>query len=159
MHMQTESMKPKDSLPILTPRQKQIAYLVSLGLSNPAIAGEVFLAEGTVASHVSDILFLLNIKTRAQLARVIHDNPELLEVSEKPPLCLIGWLKRQRLKAALMLADVIDRTSDYGLKKDLYEILDLLQPNENNQFIKEQGSPLRLTVLPLLQAKLKSQSS
>ncbi|MGL4620515.1 MAG: LuxR C-terminal-related transcriptional regulator, partial [Chroococcidiopsis sp.] len=46
--MQAVASLQKNSLPTLTPRQKQIAYLVSQGLSNPAIAREVFLTEGGV---------------------------------------------------------------------------------------------------------------
>lgn len=168
--MQAVASLQKNSLPTLTPRQKQIAYLVSQGLSNPAIASdvlgrsffpkararEVFLTEGGVACQMSTIFNLLGIRSRHQLACLVLENPELLYVSSNPPLCKITWLKQQRLKAALMLSDAIDRTSDYDLKKDLVEILELLQPNENNQFTKPQRRPLRLTVLPLLQAQNKN---
>lgn len=132
------------NLPTLTPRQKQVAYLTSLGLANGAIAAELFLAEGTVTSHLSELFWLLNVKTRSELSKVVRDNPQLLYVYSNPPLCLIAWMKQQRLKAALAISDAIDICSDEQLKDDLYKVLKLLQPNEKEQFeqtIKQKKIP------------------
>lgn len=122
------------SLPVLAPRQKQVAYLVSLGLSNKEIAAELFLSESNITHHISQLFQLLGVRTRSQVSRIIRTYPELLYVSEKPPLCLIAWLKQQRLKAAMALSDVLDRTTDKHLIDDLCKVLELLQPNESNQF-------------------------
>jgi two-component system, OmpR family, sensor kinase len=53
----------------LTPRQREIAALISQGLSNSAIAGQLVLTHGTVANHVASILQRLNLGSRTQIAR------------------------------------------------------------------------------------------
>lgn len=155
--MQAVAKVQTKSLPILSPRQKQIAYLVSLGLTRKANAlrasfanaEEMFLSEGTIALHLSDLFFLLEVKNCYQLAALINENPELLYVAEKPPLCKIAWFKQQRLKAALVLADVIERTQDLVLKRDLNEVLALLQPEErkNENLLREKQTTLRHLLL------------
>lgn len=147
--MQAVSNKPTTSLPVLTPRQKQIAYLVSLGLTRKAIAQEMFLSEGSIGLYLSDLFFLLDVNNCYQLATLVIENPELLYIAEKPPLCKIAWFKQQRLKAALVLADVIERTQDLGLKRDLNEVLALLQPEErkNENLLREKQTTLRHLLL------------
>lgn len=143
--MQAVASLQKNPLPVLTPRQKQIAYLVSLGLTRKAIANEMFLSEGSIALHLSDLFFLLEVNTSCQLAALINENPELLYVVEKPPTCKIAWFKQQRLKAALVLADVIERTGDLSLRRDLNEVLGMLQPEErkNENLVREKQPTLR----------------
>lgn len=60
-----------DRLPggdLLTPRERDVARLVSTGASNRAIADELHLTEGTVKNHVSTILHKLALRTRTELA-------------------------------------------------------------------------------------------
>src|SRR5689334_15865353 len=52
----------------LTPRQREIAGLISQGLSNAAIAEQLVLTHGTVANHVSSILQRLDLDSRTQIA-------------------------------------------------------------------------------------------
>jgi predicted ATPase/DNA-binding CsgD family transcriptional regulator len=52
----------------LTPREREIAVLVASGLSNKAIAGELFISPATVARHVANILAKLGFRSRAQIA-------------------------------------------------------------------------------------------
>jgi DNA-binding CsgD family transcriptional regulator/tetratricopeptide (TPR) repeat protein len=52
----------------LTPRERDVAALVSQGLSNRDIAGQLVLSERTVEKHVSNILSKLNFTSRAQIA-------------------------------------------------------------------------------------------
>jgi predicted ATPase/DNA-binding CsgD family transcriptional regulator len=52
----------------LTARELEVARLVSDGLSNPAIAAQLFLTRATVKSHVSHILQKLALDSRVQLA-------------------------------------------------------------------------------------------
>src|ERR1041385_752849 len=52
----------------LTPRQREIAGLISQGLSNAAIAEQLVLTQGTVANHVASILQRLNLDSRTQIA-------------------------------------------------------------------------------------------
>lgn len=52
----------------LTNREKDIVKLISQGLSNKEIAGEIFLSEGTVKNHITSILSKMNLKHRTQIA-------------------------------------------------------------------------------------------
>jgi len=52
----------------LTTRELEVARLVADGLSNPAIAAQLFLSRATVKSHVSHILQKLTLDSRVQLA-------------------------------------------------------------------------------------------
>lgn len=52
----------------LTPRQREIAALISQGLSNAAIAEQLVLTNGTVANHVASILLRLDLDSRTQIA-------------------------------------------------------------------------------------------
>lgn len=53
----------------LTPRQVQIARLIAgEGLSNKAVAGRLFITEGTVKVYLSGMFKTLNIDSRLQLA-------------------------------------------------------------------------------------------
>ena len=52
----------------LTPREWQVALLVTRGNSNRQIARELILSERTVDTHVSHILRKLELTSRAQIA-------------------------------------------------------------------------------------------
>lgn len=52
----------------LTPRKREVATLVSRGLTNAEIARRLALSEGTVANHVQEILQRLGLRSRTQLA-------------------------------------------------------------------------------------------
>ena len=51
----------------LTPREHEVAALVSRGLTNRQIAAELIIAEGTVANHVKHILAKLGLDSRVQV--------------------------------------------------------------------------------------------
>jgi len=55
----------------LTSTEQKIACLIGDGLSNPDIAGRMFLSRNTVQTHVSHILTKLNAQSRVQIARAI----------------------------------------------------------------------------------------
>ena len=55
----------------LTHTEVRIARLVARGLSNPAIAGELFLSRRTVQTHVSHILVKLGLRSRIDIARQV----------------------------------------------------------------------------------------
>lgn len=52
---------------MLTPRQREIALLVSAGLTNREIAARLFLSPGTVRNAVSVCLAELQLSNRSQL--------------------------------------------------------------------------------------------
>lgn len=54
----------------LTATEVRIAGLVARGLSNPAIAAELFLSRRTVQTHVSHILTKLSLQSRIDIARL-----------------------------------------------------------------------------------------
>jgi DNA-binding NarL/FixJ family response regulator len=61
-------------LEILTSREAEIALLISDGLSNREIADQLFVSEGTVKNHLTNILEKLNLRDRTQLAIYILKN-------------------------------------------------------------------------------------
>jgi DNA-binding NarL/FixJ family response regulator len=56
----------------LTERQRDVATLVAEGLSNEEIASRLFLSLATVKSHLTAVMRRLDIRTRTQLAILIH---------------------------------------------------------------------------------------
>ena len=53
---------------VLTSREREVAGLVTSGLTNRQIAAQLVVAEGTVATHVQHILAKLELQSRAQIA-------------------------------------------------------------------------------------------
>jgi DNA-binding CsgD family transcriptional regulator len=49
----------------------RVVRLVSEGLTNPEIAGRLFVSRETVKTHVSSALGKLDVKTRAELASLV----------------------------------------------------------------------------------------
>lgn len=64
----TSSALKTDMSETLTPRERDIMRLVAQGMDNREIAGELFLAEGTVRNNISRLLEKLKLKDRTQLA-------------------------------------------------------------------------------------------
>ena len=52
----------------LTEREREILTLVAKGIPNRQIAESLFLAEGTVNNHMSNILSKLGVRDRTQAA-------------------------------------------------------------------------------------------
>jgi DNA-binding NarL/FixJ family response regulator len=61
--------RPASGWGALTPAELRVALLVAEGLSNPAIAVELFLSRQTVQTHVAHILAKLGFQSRVQIAR------------------------------------------------------------------------------------------
>jgi DNA-binding NarL/FixJ family response regulator len=52
----------------LTPRELEILKLIAVGANNREIAGQLYISEGTVKNHVTNILNRLNLRDRTQAA-------------------------------------------------------------------------------------------
>jgi DNA-binding CsgD family transcriptional regulator/tetratricopeptide (TPR) repeat protein len=74
----TYRKRPDTGWAALTPTEKRVAQLVALGLSNPDIAGQLFLSRNTVQTHVSHILAKLGASSRVEIIRsaAAHSPPE-----------------------------------------------------------------------------------
>lgn len=57
----------------LTVREREIAHMVALGLTNVAIAGQLEVSPWTVSTHLRRIFAKLNVPTRAAMVAVIAD--------------------------------------------------------------------------------------
>ncbi|MBF1990628.1 response regulator [Fischerella thermalis] len=62
------SPSPPPSLAELTPREKEVLRLIATGATNKEIAQQLYISEGTVKNHVTNILNRLNLRDRTQAA-------------------------------------------------------------------------------------------
>jgi DNA-binding NarL/FixJ family response regulator len=58
----------------LTAREVEVMRLVAKGMSNAAIAREMYLGEGTVKTHVTSILAKLGVQSRTQIVVVAYES-------------------------------------------------------------------------------------
>jgi len=71
-HVQTPSQPVPPSLTELTPREKEVLKLIATGANNREIAQELYISEGTVKNHVTNILNRLNLRDRTQAAIIAN---------------------------------------------------------------------------------------
>ena len=60
---------------MLTPREREVVALVASGLSNKAIAKQLFISPATAARHVANIMGKLGFNSRAKIAAWAADQP------------------------------------------------------------------------------------
>jgi DNA-binding NarL/FixJ family response regulator len=65
--------RPQATVP-LTPREREVLHLLGAGASNREIARRLYLSEGTVKNHVSNILARLGLRDRTQAALYARDH-------------------------------------------------------------------------------------
>jgi len=68
--LKTYQKAPKNELPVLSSREKEILGLIAEGYTNPQIAEKIFLSSFTVDSHRKNLLAKLNVKNTASLIRL-----------------------------------------------------------------------------------------
>ncbi|WP_373528560.1 response regulator [Nostoc sp.] len=64
----TQSLPVPSNLVELTPREKEVLRLIATGANNREIAHQLYISEGTVKNHVTNILNRLNLRDRTQAA-------------------------------------------------------------------------------------------
>ena len=60
--------RPATGWESLTPAERQVAQLAASGMSNPQIAGQLFMSRSTVKMHLSSVYLKLRIANRTELA-------------------------------------------------------------------------------------------
>ena len=70
-------------LAVLSDREKEILTLVGRAMNNREIAGDLFLAESTIKSHINRMLRKLNLRDRAQLIVLAYESG-LVRAGEGP---------------------------------------------------------------------------
>jgi DNA-binding NarL/FixJ family response regulator len=63
-----DGASPARPAPSLSPREREVAALVALGLTNRQVAAELAISPATVERHVANILVKLGGRSRAQVA-------------------------------------------------------------------------------------------
>jgi DNA-binding CsgD family transcriptional regulator len=103
----------------LTAREREVAALVSAGLSNREIADKLFLNPRTVEYHIRWIYSKLDVRSRVQLANVFHSfntglakaTPENTKVNGEPE-------KANVQEPYLASPEQIEDLAGYALKPD-----------------------------------------
>lgn len=62
-----------DTLTLLTDREREVMVLIARGRSNSEIAGELFVGEATVKTHVGRVFSKLNLSSRAQAVAFAYE--------------------------------------------------------------------------------------
>jgi DNA-binding NarL/FixJ family response regulator len=79
---ETDKQQLPPGMTELTDREREILLMIAKGASNREIAQAIFLSEGTVRNHISNILARLNLRDRTQAAIVANSCLSWLENSE-----------------------------------------------------------------------------
>lgn len=74
----------QDILHDLTDREMEVLRLIAAGSTNREIAEKLYISEGTVKNHVSNILNCLGLRDRTQAAIYAYENLGLKKIQGKP---------------------------------------------------------------------------
>jgi DNA-binding NarL/FixJ family response regulator len=76
--------EPPAELLELTDREREVLKFMAEGLSNREIAEALFLSEGTIRNHVSNVLMRLNVRDRTQAVILANTFPTYLSPTDTP---------------------------------------------------------------------------
>lgn len=79
-----QGARPMSAVQVLTRREQEILTLVALGLSNQDLARRLYIAEGTVKTHITRVLMKLGLRTRAEAVALAYQSG-LVTVSRPEP--------------------------------------------------------------------------
>jgi DNA-binding NarL/FixJ family response regulator len=71
-------------LPQLTPREREVASLITQGFTNQQIAEALVITPGTAANHVAHVLAKLEATNRTQVAVLVQRGETTYEVALVP---------------------------------------------------------------------------
>ncbi|WP_194918334.1 helix-turn-helix transcriptional regulator, partial [Catenulispora rubra] len=80
----TPADQPSSGWAALTPAECRVVRLVVMGLSDKAIAAELFLSQNTVHSHLARIRGKLGLRSRIDIARAVDFQVEKCEEAARP---------------------------------------------------------------------------
>lgn len=63
-----------DDIAVLSPSERRVAELAASGMTNRAIAAEMFISPKTVDTNLTRVYRKLGIRSRAQLGHWVSDN-------------------------------------------------------------------------------------
>ncbi|MFF0494620.1 helix-turn-helix domain-containing protein [Nocardia sp. NPDC003482] len=72
LHPQSRPAESRPSLAALTNRQREVAVLVSRGMTNRMIASHLGIAEWTVVNHLRQVMLRLRCPSRLHVALVVQ---------------------------------------------------------------------------------------
>ena len=75
----------------LTEREREVLTLIAMGKCNREIAGELFLSQATVKTHVARMLHKLGLRDRTQAVVAAYDLGIVRPRQVEPPLVLLAW--------------------------------------------------------------------
>ncbi|RDY27458.1 DNA-binding response regulator [Romboutsia weinsteinii] len=76
-------MGSRNKIEILTMREREVLCLVSEGMNNRQIAGNLHITEYTVKKHVSSIFNKLNLKNRKDAIIYVKDNYKIVNLGQE----------------------------------------------------------------------------
>ncbi|NRR33504.1 response regulator transcription factor [Oxalobacteraceae bacterium] len=71
-------------MPVLTPRQSELAHMVLAGYSNKKIAQELDLSYGTVKNYMVELMRLLEVRSRLEMAMRLRQSGQTLAPAAPP---------------------------------------------------------------------------
>jgi len=83
--VKTNHIPKKEGMPLLTPREEEVACLVAEGMSNQNIASQLKLREHTVRNYLFHIFEKLGLSSRVELTLYIVSQPETQTHRETTP--------------------------------------------------------------------------